>query len=133
MYWKSMNKLQSVLFFINLGTAGVAQISGHEIKSTNKDVQISLAEIIGDWYTADSAAHKISFTFIINSLVDLKGITHGVGNYSFRVIGDSVFVNGTAPNWSPYDCTLRLLNNNRLEIEFYQFFSTETTKAVYRR
>jgi len=42
--------------------------------------------------------------------------------------------NGTAANWPPYDCTLRLLNNKEnLEIEFYQFFYKETTKIIYKR
>ena len=117
--------------FISL--ALIAQTTGHEIKSTNKDVKISLAEILGDWYTADSSAYKISFINISNYSVDIKGINHGVGNYSFRVYGDSISVNGTAPNWPPYDCTLRLVNNKHLEIVFYQFFSTEPTKVIYRR
>lgn len=128
-----MYKLGIILFFMFIGQAVTAQLSGHEIKTTNKDSKISLTEIIGDWYTADSSSYKISFININNYFVDINGINHGVGNYSFRIYGDSISVNGTAPNWPPYDCTLRLLNNKILEIEFYQFFSTETTKVIYRR
>jgi hypothetical protein len=128
-----MYKLGIILFFMFIGHAVTAQVSGHEIKATNKDFKISLTEIIGDWYTADSSSYKISFININNYFVDINGINHGVGNYSFRIYGDSISVNGTAPNWPPYDCTLRLLNNKHLEIEFYQFFSTETTKVIYRR
>jgi hypothetical protein len=122
-----------ILFFMFLAQALSAQERGHEIRATTKDLKISLTEIIGDWYTADSSANKISFININNYSVDINGINHGVGNYSFSVSGDSISVNGTAPNWPPYDCTLRLLNNRLLEIEFFRFFSTESTKLIYRR
>lgn len=133
MYMNYMRKTGFVLFFLFVGLSLHAQVSGHEIKAINKDVKISLSDITGDWFTADSSAFKISFVRINHYLVDINGINHGVGNYSFRVFGDSMSVNGTAPNWPPFDCTLRLLNNKHLEIEFYQFFSTESTKVIYRR
>lgn len=116
-----------------VGRTLTAQVIGHEIKAKDKDVKISLTDIIGDWYTDDSLAYKISFININNYFVDIDGIRHGAGNYSFRIYGDSISVNGTAPNWPPYDCTLKLLNKKCLEIEFYQFFSTETTKVIYRQ
>lgn len=128
-----MNKLGIIKFFIFISLAVTAQTSGHEIKETNKDIKIALTEIIGDWYSADSSASKITFININNYFVDIQGIKHGVGNYSFRVYGDSISVNGTAPNWPPYDCTLRLLSNKFLEIEFYQFLSAGTNKVNYIR
>lgn len=111
----------------------IAQLKGNEVKAANMDFKISLIEIIGDWYTVDSPLYKISFVKNNNYFVDINGINHGAGNYIFRVLGDSISVNGTAANWPPYDCTLRLLNKNFLEIEFYQYFSTRTTKVRYKR
>ncbi len=121
------------MFFLFIEHAVTAQIKGHEIKAKNQDVKISLTKIIGDWYTTDTSAYKMSFINSNNYFIDIIGINHRVGNYSFRIYGDSISVNGTAPNWPPYDCTLKLLNNKCLEIAFYQFFSTETTKVIYRR
>jgi len=128
-----MNKLIYILFFMFIRLALAGQTRGYDITAANKVNRISLTEIIGNWYTIDSFGSKISFVNINNYFVDIEGIKHGVGNYSFRVYGDSISVNGTAANWPPYNCTLRLLTNKNLEIEFYQFLSTETTKIIYRR
>jgi hypothetical protein len=129
-----MNKLCIISFFLIVRITAVAQTMGYDAIATNKDIKISLTDIIGNWYTTDSSASKISFINISNYFVDIEGFNHGVGgNYSFRVYGDSMSVNGTAPNWPPYNCSLRLLKNNHLEIEFYQFLSTVTTKIIYRR
>jgi hypothetical protein len=128
-----MNKLIYILFFMFIRLPLAGQTRGYDITTANKGNRISLTEIIGNWYAVDSFGSKISFVNINNYFVDIEGIKHGVGNYSFRIYGDSISVNGTAANWPPYDCTLRLLNNKNLEIEFYQFLSTETTKIIYRR
>ena len=129
-----MNKLCIISFFLIVRITAVAQTMGYDVIATNKDIKISLSDIIGNWYSTDSSASKISFINISNYFVDIEGINHGVGgNYSFRVYGDSMSVNGTAPNWPPYNCSLRLLKNNHLEIEFYLFLSTVTTKIIYRR
>ncbi|MFM7233045.1 MAG: hypothetical protein ACKOZM_00550 [Flavobacteriales bacterium] len=118
---------------MHIGNAVTAQKKGHEIIAANKDFKISMHELLGDWFKADSSAHKIQFTAISEYFVDMHGITHGVGNYSFRVYGDSISVNGSAPNCPPYNCALRLISKDLLEIEFYQFLSTETTKVAYKR
>ena len=128
-----MNKLIFVLLFIFITHPNFGQTNGYEIKAANKNNKISLTDIIGDWYAVDSSESKISFIKINNYFVDINGIKHGVGNYSFKVLGDSISVNGTAVNWPPYDCTLKLINSNHLELEFYQFHYTETTKVIYRR
>jgi hypothetical protein len=129
-----MIKLCTISFFLIVRITAVAQTMGYDVIATNKDIKISLTDIIGNWYTTDSSASKISFININNYFVDIEGINHGVGgNYSFRVYGDSISVIGTAPNWPPYNCSLRLLKNNHLEIEFYQFLSKVTTKIIYRR
>jgi hypothetical protein len=130
---KILNKLGIILIFMVISFATLAQTSGYDITAANKDFRISLTDIIGNWYTVDSPVSKISFININNYFVDIDGIKHGVGNYSFRIYGDSISVTGTAANWPPYDCKLRLLNNKHLEIEFYQFLSTMTTKIIYKR
>lgn len=112
----------------------VAQTGGHDRTATNKANKILLTDIIGNWNSVDSPGHKISFINLNNYIVEINGIKHGVGNYSFIIAGDSISVNGTAANWPPYDCTLRLFNNNKhLEIEFYKFLSTASSKIIYKR
>jgi hypothetical protein len=130
---KSMNKLYILLFFVFLRLPVAAQTRGFEIIEINKDDKISLTDIIGNWFTIDSSASKISLIKINDYFVDIDGIKHGAGNYSFRVFGDSISVNGSAPNWPPYNCTLKILKGKYLEIEFYQFLSNQTTKVIYRR
>lgn len=110
-----------------------AQAIGYKIKNENRNNKIALSDIIGNWYAADSSGHKISFVNINNYFVTIEGIKDGVGNYHFMIDGDSVSVNGTAPNWPPYDCTLHLTKNNTLRIEFYQYYFTASTTINYRR
>lgn len=130
---KIMNTLYLLLFFVFLRLTVAPQTRGSEIIEINQDEKISLTDIIGNWFTIDSSASKISMININNYFVEIDGIKHGVGNYSFRIYGDSISVNGSAPNWPPYNCTLKILKGNYLEIEFYQFLSNETTKVIYRR
>jgi hypothetical protein len=113
--------------------AVVAQTKGYDIIEANKDFKISLTDILGNWHSVDSSSTEISFVNINDYFVDIVGIKHGVGNYSFRVYEDSISVNGTAANWPPYNCSLKLLDGTHLEIEFYQFLSTSTTKTIYQR
>lgn len=128
-----MNKSVLVLLFMFIKITGDAQSNIYEISEINKDVKISLTDIIGHWYSTDSNVSEICFKNINNHYVEIEGIKHGVGNYYFKIYGDSILIKGTAPNWPPYDCTLRILKTNLLEIEFSQFYSTNTTKVIYRR
>ena len=130
---KKNNKLAFTFIFLISSFVIIAQNNAYNLLEANKDIKISLKDIIGDWYAIDNSAFKISFININNVFVDIEGIKHGVGNYSFRVYGDSISVMGTAANWPPYNCTLKLLNPKKLEIEFYQFFYKETTKVIYKR
>lgn len=130
---KFIDKTFVIFCFVFIGLAVYAQVNNREIKQSSKDPKISLKDISGDWFIADSSAYKISFVNLNNYIVDIHGIKHGVGNYSFRVLGDSVSATGSAPNWPPYYCTLRLLNKNLLEMAFFQFFTTEPTLVYYRR
>jgi len=130
---KRVNALNIVLLFWLLSPVIVAQTRQLNLAAADKENKISLIDIIGNWYSVDSSASKISFIKISSYFVDIDGIKHGVGNYSFRVYGDSISAKGTAANWPPYDCTIRLLNSKSLEIEFYTFLSTRTTKIIYRR
>lgn len=111
----------------------VAQTATSVDQENQNDEKIALTDIIGDWYAIDSSGSKIRMVNVNNLFVDLEGIRHGVGNYSFKICGDSISVNGLAINWPPYDCRLRLLEDHFLEIEFYQFFYTTSTKVIYKR
>ncbi|MBK7762509.1 MAG: hypothetical protein IPI46_03950 [Bacteroidetes bacterium] len=128
------NCISIILLLLTLSTNVLCQ-TGKPIQSeANESTKIALSDILGDWYPIDSlVAPQITFRQMGNSLVVIDGIKHGVGNYSFIVEGDGISVNGIAANWPPYDCTLRLLNSKDLEIEFYLFLSTKTTKIIYRR
>jgi hypothetical protein len=101
--------------------------------SIDKLERISVVDIIGDWYSTDSTNTKITFKNVNDAFVEIEGIRHGVGNYSFWIEKGSITVRGSAPNWPPYDCTLKLINAQYLEIEFYQFHSAGTTKASFIR
>lgn len=110
-----------------------AQERTYGLREDSKPVRIPLTGIIGRWYPLDSAATTIRFIQLNEHIVEIEGIEHGVGKYSFNVSRDSLAANGTAANWPPYYCTLRLPDPQHLEIEFYQFHSTESIKAVYKR
>lgn len=126
-------KIIFILFFVLLINNVLAQNSGYKILSDNKNVKFALNDILGNWYSLDTAKTKISFINLNNRVVEIEGIKHGVGNYSFLLKGDSIPANGTAANWPPFDCTLYLLKNNLLEIAFYQYFSKEPTRVIFTR
>jgi hypothetical protein len=109
-----------------------AQISVDSLRKANKEIKIALKELIGNWQYIDSEQAKINFV-AGDFNVHIEGIKHGIGNYRFERDKDSVFVNGTAANWPPYDCTLKLIDKNTLEIKFYQYFSKETFNIIYKK
>ncbi len=127
------SRIVFLLVILMFGQDCRAQSAPLSLKESNKLSRIALKDILGNWYKADSTKLKISFVKENNSFVSIEGIKHGVGNYSFIIDKDSIFVNGTAINWPPYDCTLHLLDTNHLKIEFYQFFSAGATGLVFRR
>jgi hypothetical protein len=128
-----MKKLSLILLltFINLSLS--AQTREKELPEESKPTKIALSDIVGNWYSADSTANKISIKKLNNYAVEIEGIRHGVGNYSFNIASDSISVKGMAINWPPLDCSLRLLKGNLLEIEFFQFYSANSSKIIYRR
>ncbi len=117
--------------FLLLGSFGLTDV--HAQQETTQSSKIALTDVLGDWYPKDSLHAKIRFHQIGTSLVEIDGIRHGVGNYGFVVVGDSMNVNGLAINWPPYDCRLRLISKNTLQIEFYQFFTFGTYSMFYSR
>jgi len=108
------------------------QSTGIEIRSANVNRKIAVDALLGDWTAIDYPESKISFVNVNNIIVSLEGIQHGIGGYFFMMEQDSISVNGTAPNWPPFDCTLTLITANELKIEFYQYFTKEATSVVYR-
>jgi hypothetical protein len=109
------------------------QSTGIEIRSANVNRKIAVDALLGNWTAIDYPESKISFVNVNNFIVSLEGIQHGIGGYSFMMEQDSISVNGTAPNWPPYNCTLTLIAANELKIDFYQYFTKEATSVVYRR
>jgi hypothetical protein len=130
---KSSYILGLFLITIIVSNAVKGQIPGYEIREANKNGKIALSDIVGNWYSTDSSHSKIRFVNNNNSFVSIDGIKHGVGDYCFTFYGDSISVNGMAINWPPYDCTLSLVSDNLLKIEFYQFFSKGAQKVFYKR
>lgn len=118
---------------MTLSHESIAQTNGLSIKDENKNLKIAVNDILGNWYATDSSQSKICFAYDNKYFVYIDGIKHGVGNYMFNIAHDSISVNGMAANWPPYDCTLKMINKNLLQIEFYQFYSKGTTKIIYKR
>lgn len=119
--------------FLLLHSLAMAQKNGMAIRDENKNKNISLTDILGSWHSAENSEFKINFVNVNNYVVSLEGIKHGMGGYSFMITKDSISVNGTAPNWPPFDCTLTLINKNELKLEFYQYHSTQSTSVIYKR
>jgi hypothetical protein len=122
-----------MFFFATLHMDAKAQSEAGSIRHENKSIRMALTDILGDWYLGDSLKTKISFVNEANYFVVMQGIKHGVGAYSFLIKKDSIEVNGSAPNWPPYYCTLRLLNQKKLAIDFYTFIYPGTTSVFCRR
>ena len=110
-----------------------AQSGVDSLRINNINPRIAIKTLLGDWYTADSAKSKIEFVAEGNYYVVMKPLMHGVYYYMFNIERDSVVVNGSAPNWPPYDCVLHLIDDKTLAIRFSQYFYKETYDAVYRR
>jgi hypothetical protein len=126
-----MNGFGFIFIFLLAGSFVLTEVHAqHEVTNSSK---IALKDILGDWYPKDSLQAKIRFHQIGTSLVEIDGIRHGVGNYGFVVDGDSMNVNGLAINWPPYDCRLRLISKNTLQIEFYPFFTFGTYSMFFSR
>ncbi len=94
----------------------------HEIRTApaNTD-KIALHDILGNWYPEDSLYAPIRFVEVQKAFVELIGIKHGVNNYDFSMINDSIRVEGMCINWPPYYCSLHLMNTTSLEISFFDF------------
>lgn len=112
-------------------------VSAQKEKSTKKEAEkiskIALTDILGDWYTSDTIDSKISFIRAGDAEILIEGRREGVSAYRLSVDADSMYVNGSAPNWPPYYCTLLLHDDNLLEIKYFQFSSVEPKSVIYRR
>ena len=109
-----------------------AQTNVDTFRVAKKNTKIAINDVIGNWVATDSL--KTNIIFVQEGYdIHIKGLEHGVGNYSFRIEADSICVNGTAANWPPYYCTLNLLNSNELEINFYQGLSKNIFSVIYIR
>jgi hypothetical protein len=119
------------LFF--LSSLALGQTKKNNTIDAKHNPKIAVEDILGNWHSKDSIYPPICFMQFGSSFVEIIGLKHGVGNYSFHVYGDSIDVHGLAVNWPPYDCRLKLLNKNVLEIAFYQFHLSGETKVIYTK
>lgn len=127
---------KKIVFIFVIGVMSMNILSAQtssQFRKNNENIKIAIHDILGTWVSKDSAKAEIEFVIPYEGHIQIKGIKHGVGDYYFLCSKDSLNVNGTAPNWPPYDCTLNLTTKDTLEIYFYQFFYTGYTTAVYTR
>lgn len=95
----------------------------------------ALSALLGNWYANGDSSAKIEFETESDYYIIIKPKTLGVSNYSFRRYGDSVVLKGTAANWPPYDCNVKFVDRNTIEICYYQFFykENELNTVIYKR
>lgn len=124
-----------LLVFVAIQNGAIAQSAADSIRKGNVHTKIALTDILGEWYMhhPDSSKSKIHFINEASYHVIIPEIKHGVGEYSFRIEQDSMYVNGYAPNWPPYYCTVNRVDNNTLELLFYTYTNAFTTSVVCRR
>ena len=121
-----------ILSFLIFNSNIHAQHNIDSLKQANIKTKIPLQSLIGIWHTDDSLINEI--TFVDQGYqVCIQPRLSGVSNYVFQKQKDSVSVNGTAPNWPPYDCILNLKDSKTLEIKFFQYFYTETYNVLFKR
>ena len=121
-----------ILSFLIFNADILAQHNIDSLRKANINTKIALQSLIGVWHTDDSLKNKITFADQ-GYQVCIQPRLSGVSNYFFLKHEDSVSVNGTAPNWPPYDCILNLKDSKTLEIKFFQYFYTETYDVLFIR
>jgi hypothetical protein len=125
--------LFSSLLALSLHAHG--QNDAMHIREENEYTRIALTDILGEWVWehTDSTRHTLSFVNQADYCVIIPEIKHGVGPYSFLIEQDSMHVNGSAANWPPYYCTVRMVNKQTIELLFYTFLYPGHTTTVCRR
>lgn len=126
-----------LLVFVAIQNGAIAQSAADSIRKGNVHTKIALTDILGEWYMhhPDSSKSKIHFINQTGFQVIIPEIKHGVGEYSFRIEQDSMYVNGYAANWPPYYCTVNRVDKSTLELEllFYTYTNSGITHIVCRR
>ena len=127
-----LNKYILVCILFCLFTSELnAQNFSDSLRTQNQNVKLPLSYILGKWHYQTSPDSFITFEQALNTVVTINGIKHGVGNYIFNIQNDSVMVNGYAPNWPPYDCTLKYVNDTTLECLFYQYHYPKPNAIIF--
>jgi len=126
------NKIILSALFVLLLNCAIAQSNIDSLRKVNKDAKIALKTLLGIWNSETSPGSKIEFVEEGQSVI-IQPLLAGVSNYSFIKYDDSVSVNGYAPNWPPYDCILNLIDENTLEIKFFQYFYKETYNLMFTK
>ncbi len=98
------------------------------IDSTRVDAKL----IVGFWESSDSKKYRIEF-IDEQWAVKLKADVGVAGGYFFSKDSlNRITMNGYAPNWPPYDCGLKLISIDTLEIAT-RCFMCEAIKSKFVR
>ena len=80
--------------------------------------RIEVKLLVGFWETTDTIKRRIEF---VNSDFELKLIIPANHPYYFSIDSlQNVSSSGFYPNWPPYDCELKLITSDTLEIKYSQ-------------
>lgn len=131
-----MLRIKILSTLLLLLVANVCLFAQSKVNSLRKESgKVALAALLGNWYSNGDSSAKIEFVTESDYYIIIKPKTLGVSNYSFRRYGDSLMLKGTAANWPPYDCTVKFIDKNTIEICYYQFFykESELNTVLYKR
>lgn len=123
----------ALLLLLSLSGLMQAQDNPTSVRQANSKVRISVDDVLGKWYSSDTINTFIEFVENGDFEVQIEGYRPGVGQYTFVRSNDSISANGTAPNWPPYDCTIRLLDDSTLMVMFYQYHYKTTRNVIFKR
>lgn len=121
-----------ILFSIFFCKRTNAQTEVKFVSGSSTNHKIAISDILGTWYSMDSLNTVINFVYQGGDMI-IDGIHDGVGNYTFNCDKDSLWANGYAVNWPPFDCTLNLLKNDVLEIKFHTVVSESVALRFFSR
>jgi hypothetical protein len=121
----------SIIFLFAATEILPAQVTeeGKEPQAYNKSIDYKLLK--GHWESMDKLRVRIEFIELRSEVV----IKKGDNSYSYTFPKDSlnrVYVSGFIANWPPYDCLLKLVNQDTLELAFSQMGITHSIMKYVR-
>lgn len=121
-------------FCLLLALAGTssAQISMDSVRKIDPNLKVSFDFLIGTWESADSL--KNTLQFVANGayevIIEPKTLIHP---YAFKRDNDSVSTRGMAMNWPPGDCIIRKIDENSIELLYFDVFSEFPYQKMFTR